>query len=350
MIMSVGLKTAVVILNWNGKSLFPRFMPSVIEYSFVDGVSIYVADNGSTDGSVDFLQQNFPQVNIVRLDENHGFPKGYNLALEQIEADIFVLLNSDVEVTGGWLEQGLRRFAEDPQLGALQPKILSYLNRNLFEYAGAAGGFIDRWGYPFCRGRVLSEIEEDKNQYDTEVSLMWASGACMFVRAELYKKQGGLDEDFFAHMEEIDFCWRIKNQGWNVGFEPSSVVYHLGGATLSYEDPKKIFLNFRNNLWLLMKNLPKGRLSGTLIIRFFLDYAAALRFLLMGQFSSLEAVAKAHWQFWRFFRKFMQKRKSLLPLAVKNKHPEIYQGMLVSDFYLKGKKKFSNMDFSSPNS
>lgn len=346
--MSTGLKTAVVILNWNGKSLFPRFLPSVIEHSSADGVSIFVADNGSTDGSVEYLRQNFPRISVIELGENHGFPKGYNLALQQIEADIYVLLNSDVEVTAGWLAPCIRRFAENPQLGAIQPKILSYSERNRFEYAGAAGGYIDKYGYPLCRGRILSEIEQDEHQYDNAVSLMWASGACMFVRAELYKNQGGLDEDFFAHMEEIDFCWRIKNQEWEIAFEPASVVYHLGGATLSYEDPKKVFLNFRNNLWLLIKNLPENKLFTTLFIRFFLDWAAALRFLLIGQFSSLRAVAKAHWQFWRSLPKFMRKRKLLLPAMKKRKHPEIYKGMIVSDFYLKKKKKFSDLDFKPP--
>lgn len=338
-------KIAVVILNWNGEHLFNQFLPSVIKNSTQQSVTIYVADNGSADGSLKLLADNFPQVEIIELGDNHGFAKGYNLALRQIEADYYVLLNSDVEVTKEWLEPCIEQLENNQELAAVQPKIRSYNQRNEFEYAGAAGGYLDKWGFPFCRGRILNVTETDAGQYDQPASLMWATGACMIIRAAVFHEAGGFDDDFFAHMEEIDLCWRLKNRGWKIGFEPRSIVYHLGGATLSYQSPQKVFLNFRNNLWMLLKNLPKGKLLFTLLIRMVLDGIAAFHFLLTGKFTAFKAVAKAHFEFYKSLKRFLHKRKVLLPHVTVNHHPEIYNGSMVFRFYLKNRKKFSDFKF-----
>lgn len=336
---------AVVILNWNGVTLFSRFLPSVLTNSREKGVTVYVADNGSTDGSPEYVRKNYPSVKLVELDRNYGFAGGYNRALKQIRADIYVLLNSDVEVTPGWLEPCIRRLAEEPGTAAVQPKILSFAEKSRFEYAGAAGGFLDKWGFPFCRGRILFEVEEDTGQYDQPVSLFWATGACLFIRAELFLKSGGFDEDFFAHMEEIDLCWRLKNQGWQIKFEPLSHVYHLGGATLSYQSPRKVYLNFRNSLWMLVKNLPQGHLLSRLVPRMILDGVAAIDFLATGQFSAFTSVLNAHYAFYKTVSKFLAKRKSLLPEVKKNDHPEIFRGSMVLRFYIMRYRKFSRFRF-----
>lgn len=346
--MSVSSKIAIVILNWNGAHLFAEFLPTVIRHSQRDDVSIFVADNGSTDGSIACLKENYPQANIIELGINYGFSKGYNLALQQVNAEYFVLLNSDIEVTEGWLDPCINQLDSLPAIAALQPKIISYRNRDQFEYAGAAGGFIDKWGYPFCRGRILSKTEVDNRQYDDRISLFWATGACMFIRAGAFRESGGFDEDFFAHMEEIDLCWKLKNQGWQIGFEPSSVVYHLGGATLSYQSPQKIFLNFRNNLWMLFKNLPKGKLLPVMFVRLFLDGVAAAHFISVGQFSAFYAVVKAHMAFCSSLKYIIRKRKQLLPKTVIQHHPEIYKGSIVFMFYLRKQYKFSDLNFHPP--
>jgi GT2 family glycosyltransferase len=343
--MSLFPSVAIVILNWNGISLFSRFLPSVIENSRMEGVSLYIADNGSTDGSIDFLKMNFPEVKIIALGKNYGFAGGYNRALQKIEADIYVLLNSDIEVTGNWLQPCIRQLLSEPDTAALQPKIRSFLDRSKFEYAGAAGGYLDHWGYPFCRGRILSEVEIDIGQYDQNVSLFWATGACLFIKSSVFKASGGFDEDFFAHMEEIDLCWRLKNQGWKIGFEPTSVVYHLGGATLNYQSPQKVFLNFRNSLWMMVKNLPEGKLCQIMFPRMLLDGAAALNFLVTGQFFAFMAVLKAHFSFYQTLRKFLRKRKMLMPLVRQNKHPQIFRGSMVVGFYMMKRRKFSQFSF-----
>jgi GT2 family glycosyltransferase len=340
--MSESSKIAIVILNWNGAHLFAEFLPSVIRHSLRDDVSIIVADNGSTDNSIAYLKENFPQINIIELEANYGFAKGYNIALQQVNAEYFVLLNSDIEVTEDWLTPCINQLDSSPAIAALQPKILSYRNRDQFEYAGAAGGFIDQWGFPFCRGRILSHTEVDVGQYDDRISLFWATGACLFIRASVFRDSGGFDDDFFAHMEEIDLCWRLKNQGWQIGFEPESVVYHLGGATLSYQSPKKVFLNFRNNLWMLFKNLPTGRLVPVMFFRLILDGVAAAHFISVGQFSAFYAVFKAHMAFYASLKKFIAKRKLLLPKVVKQEHPEIFNGSMVFRFYLRKQKKFND--------
>jgi GT2 family glycosyltransferase len=339
-------KTAIVILNWNGAHLFSEFLPSVIRHSLIEGVIIYVADNGSTDNSVDYLREHFPVVNIISLKKNFGFAKGYNLALQQIEADYYVLLNSDVEVTPGWLIPCIQRLESQPEMAALQPKVLSYARRHQFEYAGAAGGFIDRWGFPFCRGRILSETEDDHGQYDQPVSLFWATGACMVIRARVFHENGGFDDDFFAHMEEIDLCWRLKNKGWQIGLEPAGTVYHLGGATLSYFSPQKVYLNFRNNLWMLLKNLPENKVVQVLFFRMLLDGVAAIHFLLSGKVHAFRSVFNAHITFWKNLYRFVEKRRQLLPGVTKNMHPEIFKGSMVYRFYIKKQRKFSEFKFS----
>ncbi len=348
--MELHTDIAVVILNWNGKSLFGRFLPSVLEHSHGANVSVYVADNGSTDESVQYLKEHYPEVKVIELGQNYGFAEGYNKALALIDAGVVVLLNSDVEVTSGWLDLCVKKLKEDPSVAAIQPKVLSYVQRDRFEYAGAAGGFLDRWGFPFCRGRILSETEEDHGQYDQPASIFWATGACMCIRSGVFHEMGGFDPDFFAHMEEIDLCWRMKNRGWKIMVEPGSVVYHLGGATLSYQSPRKVLLNFRNSLWMLVKNLPEGKLVPVLIPRIALDAIAAIHFLVTGHLSAFCAVVKAHVAFYISLPRFISKRRNLLPLITKKRHSEIYKGTMVSDFYLKGRKKFSQYRFGAVNS
>jgi GT2 family glycosyltransferase len=322
--MSKSPKIAVVILNWNGEQLFSKFLPSIIEHSQGTNIEIIVADNGSTDQSILYLQQNFSSIRIIDLKENYGFAEGYNQALKQVDADYFVLLNSDVKVAKNWIEPCIFQFESDEKIAAIQPKILSYNQPNSFEYAGAAGGFIDKFGYPFCRGRILDELEEDEGQYDKSTEIFWASGAAMFVRTSALKEAGGLDGDFWAHMEEIDLCWRLKNQGYKVIYEPNSVVYHLGGGTLSYDSPKKVYLNFRNNLWMLFKNLPKEQFKRTFSIRMILDGVAAAKFLAGFQFRHFWAVANAHVAFYRNLSKLVRKRREIQKTVVVKHHPENY--------------------------
>ncbi len=283
---------AVVILNWNGAHLLKHFLPSVVE-NLCEDATIYVIDNHSTDNSVEVLYNQFPSVKIIQLDQNYGFTGGYNKGLKQIKSDLYVLLNNDVKVTDDWLTYLRDYMKEHPEVAACQPKILDYKNPSKFEYAGAAGGFLDKNGYPYCRGRLLDKIEEDKGQYDTVCEIDWATGACLMIRSEWFHRLGGLDEYFFAHMEEIDLCWRLRNAGQKIVCIPQSKVYHLGGATLNTKDPQKIYLNFRNNLFLLYKNLPKKERRITLFRRFFLDYIAAAKFLLTGKFRYFKAVIQA---------------------------------------------------------
>jgi GT2 family glycosyltransferase len=336
-------KVAVVILNWNGNKYLKQFLPSVVEYSAIDGVEIWVADNGSTDASISLLSSEFPTVKILQLDKNYGFTGGYNRALAKIEAEYFVLLNSDIEVTPNWIEPVIKYMDTYPEVGAAMPKLLAFNNKVQFEYAGAAGGFIDLLGFPFCRGRLLSETESDSGQYDDIIDIFWATGACMFVRAKLFHEMGGLDEDFFAHMEEIDFCWRIKNRGHKVVYIPDSKVYHVGGGTLPNNNPRKLFLNYRNNLYLLYKNLPKGRVVRVLFLRMILDGASALMYLLQGNFSFFMAVPKAHFSFYSTIGKFAKKRKENLKLRTVHKHPEMFRRSIVYSFFVRKVRKFSDL-------
>ena len=291
-------KVAVVILNWNGAEMMQNFLPSVLACSQETGVSVYVADNGSEDDSVDMLKSDFPQVNLICLDRNYGFAEGYNKALEKVNAEYYVLLNSDVEIRDRhWLSHLILYMDTHPEAGACQPKLMSLSNPDTFEYAGGAGGFLDRYGYPYCRGRIMDTVEKDEGQYDDIVPLMWATGAALMVRAADWRKAGGLDGRFFAHMEEIDFCWRLRIMGRQIVCVSQSRVYHLGGATLSKGNPRKVYLNFRNNLLMLYKNLPEAELKEVMRMKRVLDAVAALKFLLTGDIGAFRAVRTARRDF-----------------------------------------------------
>ena len=329
------MKIAVVILNWNGEKLLEQFLPSVVHYS--PEASIYVADNASTDSSVTFVKSNFPTVQVIENKENSGFAGGYNQALKEVEADIYALVNSDIEVTENWLKPILKTFENEPRTAIIQPKILDFKNKELFEYAGAAGGFIDQYGYPFCRGRIFETIEKDKGQYDDDCELLWASGACFFIRSAVYKELQGFDADFFAHQEEIDLCWRAFNKGYPIKYNHKSTVYHVGGATLQHINPRKTFLNFRNSLLMLAKNLPKSSLFTILLVRLILDGVAGIRFILQGNFSHFWAVLKAHFSFYTLFLKNYNKRENLQSKAYyKTKS-------IVFSYYIKNGTIFGNV-------
>lgn len=330
------MRIAVVILNWNGKTFLEKFLPSVIEHS--KEATIYLADNASSDVSVEFVKQHFPDVRIILNHQNFGFAGGYNEALKELEEDFFVLLNSDVEVSENWLQPMLQLLNLDLSIAACQPKVLKYDQKTHFEYAGAAGGFIDKYGFPFCRGRIFDSIEPDNGQYDSVIEVFWATGACMFVRSKYYRELGGLDADFFAHMEEIDFCWRAKRAGLKIMVQPASVVYHVGGGTLSQSNPRKTFLNFRNGLELLAKNIPKSSLVQTLFIRMIFDGIAAMRFLASGKTKDFLAVLNAHYAFYRRIRKTLSKRSGEYQA-----NRFVYRGSLVVDYFIKRKKRFSDL-------
>lgn len=332
------MKIAVVILNWNGKKFLQDFLPSVLEHS--PDAEVIVADNASTDDSLDFLRTNYPQIRLIINDQNYGFAGGYNQALAEVDAEYYVLLNSDIEVTAGWIHPIIEMMDKDKMIGAAQPKLRSWFEREKFEYAGAAGGFIDRLGYPFCRGRIFMDLEEDRGQYDDVKEIFWATGACLFVRARLWKELGGLDEDFFAHMEEIDFCWRLKNAGYKVMYNPHSIVYHIGGGTLPKSSARKTYLNFRNNFSLLYKNLPSNELIKVIPTRLVLDGVAGFRFLMTTGFAEFWAVIRAHLSFYRNIGKLHKKRKSIHPKTVS----KVYRKNLVWQHYILKKSKFSELD------
>lgn len=336
-------KISVVILNWNGCEMLRSFLPSVVQYSEVDGVEVCVADNGSTDASVEMLRREFPSVRRVLLESNNGFAEGYNLALAQIEAEYVVLLNSDVEVTPHWLEPMVDYLDAHPEVAACQPKIRSWRTKREFEYAGAAGGFIDRYGYPFCRGRVMSVVEEDRGQYDTILPVFWATGAALFIRLADYRAVGGLDGRFFAHMEEIDLCWRLRARGRGIVCIPESSVYHVGGATLKKENPHKTFLNFRNNLVMLYKNLPADELASVMRVRMFLDYVALLVFLLKGQVANAKAVVRARREYQLLRPDFRAAREENLKKTSVQAIPERIKKGILWQFYAKGHKCFSQL-------
>lgn len=320
-------RVKVVILNWNGRAHLERYLPSVVRHTMPQ-YGVVVADNGSTDTSLEYVAEAFPQVEIVRLDCNYGFAEGYNRALREVEAEYFVLLNSDVEVSEGWCEKLVAALDADPQLAAVAPKLLADTDRERFEYAGASGGFIDILGYPFCRGRILSTTERDEGQYDTPREVFWASGAAFACRAEVFKSEGGFDGDFFAHMEEIDLCWRMQSSGYRIGVEPRSKVYHLGGGTLSALSPRKTMLNHRNNLAMLYKNLPMGHLLWVLPVRLVLDGVAAASYLAKGQWSCVKAVWQAHEGFCRMLPALRAKRAA--ERAKRAKLPTtIYRGSVI---------------------
>ena len=350
------MSISVVILNWNGKKYLEEFLPFLVEsVKDMPEAEIVVADNASTDDSVEFLRKNYPTIRTDVLDKNYGFSGGYNRALEKIKSEYYVLLNSDVEVTKDWLKVLYAYMKSNPRVAACQPKILSYQRRNWFEYAGAAGGFIDKYGYPFCRGRIFGVVEEDKGQYDDIRDVFWASGACLFIRSEDYWKAGALDEEFFGHMEEIDLCWRWKSRGRRIVCNPQSVVYHLGGGTLNAEHPKKTYLNFRNNLLMLYKNLPHRSLAKTFNARFYLDNLAAFHLLIQGKIQNVKAITDARTDFRTMQARFSERRKGNILKSVQSTFHEISQNSLIYEFYIKRHKKFSDIprnevivDFEEP--
>lgn len=331
---------AVVILNWNGRFFLEKFLPSIFNSTYPN-VTFVLGDNHSTDDSIAFVKANYPSFRIIENSENLGFAGGYNAILSRVVADYYILLNSDVGVTPDWIQPVIQTMENDPSIAAAQPKILSHHRRECFEHAGAAGGYIDRYGFPFCRGRIFNELEKDKGQYDSPAEIFWATGAAFFVRRVAWEQANGLDADFFAHMEEIDLCWRLKRLGYKIAYCPAATVYHVGGATLPVSNPRKTYLNFRNNLYMLQKNLPFGSAIWTIFARLWFDLAALLLFMSQGKFSDAWAVSRAHQSF--FFNIFKTaKKRTGYPTSF---NPSgLYRGSIVWDFYAKGKKAFSAFD------
>ncbi len=339
------IKVAVVILNWNGRGHLEQFLPSVVKNSQGEGVSVIVADNNSSDDSVAFVRKNYSDIDIIQLDGNYGYTGGYNRALKQIDAEYFVLLNSDVEVTNNWLEPVISYMDSNPDVAAAMPKINSYHKKDMFEYAGAAGGYIDKYGFPFCRGRILFDIEKDNGQYNSVEEIFWASGACFFVRSEMFFEAGTFDESFFAHMEEIDLCWRFKRLGKKIVCVPDSLVYHVGGGTLPINTPFKMYLNYRNNLFLLQKNLSSGRLIPILTIRLILDGISALVYLGRFSFGFFFAVFKAHIHFYLRLFKTHRTRREFKKKALQESSGQIYSHSMVFNFIIRKKRRFNQYQF-----
>ncbi|MEA1874083.1 MAG: glycosyltransferase family 2 protein [Bacteroidota bacterium] len=335
-------KLAIVILNWNGRHFLERFLPGVVKYSDLDDVRVVIADNASSDDSLEWLAGNYPQLDVLKFSENYGFAGGYNLAFEQLEDEIICLLNSDVEIRGDWLQPVLDYFVAEDEIAAISSKLLNQKQPEYFEYASAAGGYIDKFGYPFCRGRIFESIEKDQGQYDVVEDVLWGAGAALFVRRKIWLELGGLDVDFFAHMEEIDLCWRINNAGYRVVSLPQSVVYHVGGGTLPKNNPWKTFLNFRNNLWMLQKNLPKRQRNRVMFIRFFLDRIAAVSFLFSGRFKDASAVCKAWWNVWKTRNHTLAKRNRMTKFSGMS-GKGFYKGSILWQYHVKKNKRFKDL-------
>ncbi|MGB0891299.1 MAG: glycosyltransferase family 2 protein [Flavobacteriaceae bacterium] len=330
------MKTAIVILNWNGKKLLEQFLPSVVNFS--KEAEVFVADNASTDDSVDFIKTKYPSVKIVQNKVNGGYAKGYNDALQQIDADIYCLLNSDIEVTENWLTPILDVFKTEENTAIIQPKLLDFKDKTKFEYAGAAGGFVDNYGYPYCRGRLFNDLETDNEQFNDITDIFWASGACLFIRSNVYQQLNGLDEDYFAHQEEIDLCWRAQNQGFNIKYVGTSTVYHVGGATLQETNPHKTYLNFRNSLFNLVKNTSSNLTFRVIFTRLVLDGIAGIKFLLELKPKHTFAIIKAHFSFYGNLSKNLKKRKNLKQKSNYYKHKNI-----IWQYYSLGRKKFEEL-------
>lgn len=335
-------RVAVVILNFNTRNWLETLLPSVLQTQY-DNLEIIIADNASTDDSVAFLSKQYSQLRIIKLEKNYGFAGGYNECLKQVEADYFVLLNSDVEVTPNWVQPVIDLLENTPNAVACQPKILAYNQKEQFEYAGAAGGYLDTFAYPFCRGRIIDQTEEDKGQYNDAREVFWASGAAMFIRADKYRDVGGLDARFFAHMEEIDLCWRLKNKGYKILVQPEAVVYHVGGGTLSRQNPRKTFLNFHNCLAMMVKNMPSGQLWWKLPFRLLLDDLAAIVFLFYGNWRDMLAVFKAHIRFTMQIGYWFNKREELKKQTTQRNTTGVYHKSIVFDFFIRKKRKFSSL-------
>jgi len=336
-------ETAVIILNWNGIDWLKQFIPILIRNTASKDADLIVADNASSDESVEYLKTNYPEIQLIILDKNYGFAEGYNKAIECITHPFSILLNSDIEVTKDWVLPLVSQLKGNVNTVACQPKILDFKDKEKFEYAGASGGFIDYLGYPFCRGRIFNDLEIDHGQYDNPISIFWATGACLAIKTRIYKEVGGLDSEFFAHMEEIDLCWRIKSRGYDIYAVPSSVVYHVGGGTLSKISPKKTYLNFRNNLLILYKNLPTNKLYIVIFARLILDGVAGVQMLLQGKISHTFAILKAHFHFYSMISRFRAKRKENLLTTKIKKIDEIYSQSIIVKHFLKGKKKYSHI-------
>lgn len=341
-------KVSVIILNWNGTKLLRKYLPSVVQYSNKDIAEVIVADNGSTDESLKVMQEEFSSVRLITLNQNHGFAKGYNLSIEEIDTPFVVLLNDDVRVTENWLEPLVNFMEEHPEVGAVQPKLLSDREPEYFEYAGAAGGFLDKNGYPFCRGRIFNTVEKDLGQYDTNAEIMWATGACLLIRTELYRQAGGLDNEFFAHMEEIDLCWRIRNLGYKIYCIPSSAVYHYGGASLAMGNPRKTKLNFRNSLLMLYKNLPIEERRRKIHWRLCLDGIAALNFLIHGEFQHVKAIWKAHQEALKMIKHIYYNKHKAHGVRITSQTPQAndckeYKLNILIQYYLLKHKKYSDL-------
>ena len=334
-------RVAVVILNYNGASMLERFLPSVVAFS--PEAEVIVADNASNDNSLEYLKVNFPTLRIIGLDRNYGFAEGYNKALAQVDAEYYILLNSDVEVTDGWIAPLLSFMDKNSNVAACQPKLLDYKNKSSFEYAGAVGGFIDRYGYPYCRGRVFDTVERDCGQYDDVCQVFWASGAAMMIRSKDFWAVGGLDGRFFAHMEEVDLCWRLNSRGREVFCVPQSEVFHVGGGTLDKSNPRKTFLNFRNNLLMLYKNLPVNELCGIMCVRTVLDYVAAFKFLLSGSAGDFKAVIKARCEYKRIRAGYADMRKENIERTVVSQPVGRVSFMLLWQYYVRGRKVFNKL-------
>lgn len=328
---------AVVILNYNGRNYLEKFLPNVIQNSIPH--ELIIADNASTDDSVQYLKAHFPGIKLIQIPENLGYAGGYNYALKQIKADFYILLNSDVETTPNWIDPVISLMQQNEKIVACQPKIKSYHNKDLFEYAGAAGGFIDHLGYPFCRGRIFSHLEKDQGQYDDNTAVFWATGACLFVKSNAFHELGGLDDKFFAHMEEIDFCWRAKNAGYDIHYCGKSTVYHVGGGTLKAESSFKTYLNFRNNWLLLYKNLNKEEFKSIRQRRKRLDILAAIQFIAKGKKTNANAILKGHSDFKEMKKQYAHNQTQGL------EHNEVYKESIIKSFFVKGKKRFSELKF-----
>jgi GT2 family glycosyltransferase len=333
-------KVAIVILNWNGKKFLEEFLPSVLKNS--PGAKTIVADNSSTDDSVSYLKANYPEIEIIQIPENKGYTGGYNFALSKIKAEYFILLNSDIEVTPGWIDPIIKLMDSNESVVACQPKIKSYTEKDSFEYAGAAGGFIDKWGYPFCRGRIFENTEKDDGQYDNTCEIFWATGACLFIKAQKFHEVGGFDEYFFAHMEEIDLCWRLQSCGYKIYYCGESTIYHVGGGTLKKSNPHKTYLNFRNNIALLYKNLPSKKLYYVIFIRLILDGIAGIKFLFSNSPKHFFSVIKAHFSIYGSIGELRKKRATCRRT---DSDKNIFPRSLVYEYFLSGKKKFKDLKF-----
>lgn len=340
--MEIKPKVAIVILNWNGLKYLRQFLPGVLQSTYPN-LEVVLGDNASTDDSVTYVQSVHPSVTIIRNDQNYGFTGGYNRVLKKVEADYYILLNSDIEVTPDWIEPVINLMETDDQIAAAAPKIKSFAQKDQFEHAGAAGGFIDKFGYPFCRGRIFFEVEEDRGQYNQSGEIFWASGAALFVKKKYWDLSGGFDEQFFAHMEEIDLCWRLKNMGYKIMYCAESEVYHVGGGTLDKENPFKTYLNFRNNLLLLKKNMPAIKSVPIISLRFWMDLLAIFRFMNEGKRKDAWAISRAHQNFVRNL--FTRSNHQLSKAALRNANLKgMYKKSLVADFFIRKKKHFTDLD------